>query len=362
MKSKKIFFALLCMALLAGSVAAEPNGLAPLVIMEQGSFMIGGGTATLEGEFVFSNLWSQTGQTAYGDHAYVFYQIPENARKLPMVFLHGGGQSKKTWETTPDGREGFQNIFLRRGFSTYLVDQHRRGEAGFSLASTDTPMTPLHYDRTMFNLFRLGLWPELYPDTQFPKDTASLEQFYRQGTPNTGPLSFEVVADAMAALLEKIGPSILVTHSQGGGCGWLTALRTDKIRAIVAYEPGGSPRLFPEGEVPETVETSFGPIEGTGIPLEDFKKLTKMPIIIFYGDHIATEPTDNYGPDQWRGEIKLGRDFAAAVNRHGGDCTVVHLPEIGIKGNTHFMFSDLNNVELADLLSKWLAEKGLNGR
>ncbi|HML87639.1 MAG TPA: hypothetical protein PKA28_04250 [Methylomusa anaerophila] len=50
----------------------------------------------------------------------------------------------------------------------------------------------------------------------------------------------------------------------------------------------------------------------------------------------------------------------SAVNRHGGDATVVHLPEIGIHGNTHFPFSDLNNVEIADELSKFLKEKGLD--
>ena len=119
-------------------------------------------------------------------------------------------------------------------------------------------------------------------------------------------------------------------------------------------------RIFPEGEVPEAIQTSFGLIEGTAIPLEEFRKLTRMPIIIFYGDYIATEPTDNYGQDQWRAELKMGRDFAALVNKYGGDATVIHLPELGIRGNTHFMFSDLNNIELADLLSKWLAEKGLD--
>ena len=358
---KNVFRLTISLALLAAlPLAANASEYkAPLVVEEQGSFLVGGGTATLEGEFISSDLWNQSGQTAYGDHAYAFYQKPVNARKYPLVFLHGGGQSKRTWETTPDGREGFQNIFLRRGFSVYLVDQPRRGEAGFTLISGDV-MTPMYYDRTMFTLFRLGLWPNFYEGTQFPKDSASLEQFYRQGTPNTGPLDFEVVADSVAALLYKIGPSILVTHSQGGGAGWLTALRTDNIRAIVAYEPGGSPRLFPEGEVPETINTSFGSISGTGIPVEKFMKLTKMPIIIFYGDNIATEPTDNYGQDQWRGELKMGRDFADIVNRHGGDATVIHLPEIGIKGNTHFLFSDLNNLELADLLSKWLTEKGLD--
>ena len=177
---------------------------------------------------------------------------------------------------------------------------------------------------------------------------------------NTGPLDFGVIADAMAAVLEKTGPAILVTHSQGGGAGWHTTLKTDKIRAIVAFEPGGSPRLFPEGEVPEAIATSFGLIEGTAIPLEEFKKFTRFPIVIFYGDHIAAEPTDNYGSDQWRGELAMGRKFAELVNKYGGDCTVIHLPELGIKGNTHFIFADLNNLEIADLMSNWLKEKGLD--
>ena len=181
---KKFLLCALVMSLwCSASLASEP-----LVIEEQGSFMIGGSTVTDGGEFVFSELWSQSGQTAYGDHAYVFYQKPASAKKFPMVFLHGGGQSKKTWETTPDGREGFQNIFLRRGFSVYMVDQPRRGEAGFSTVSSDGPLTPPFWDRTMFTLFRLGRWPDFYPDTQFPRDDESLNQFMRQGTPNTVPL------------------------------------------------------------------------------------------------------------------------------------------------------------------------------
>ena len=332
----------------------------PIALETQGSFMIGGSTVKNDGEFIANDWLSQSGQTAYGDHAYVWYQVPVNAKKLPMIFLHGGGQSKKTWESTPDGRDGFQNIFLRRGFSTYLVDQPRRGEAGFSTVSSDGAIPPAYYDRTMFTLFRLGRWPNFYEDTQFPQDSESLNQFMRQGTPNTAPLDFNLVADAMAKLFDKVGPAIFVTHSQGGGCGWLTALKTDNIKAIAAFEPGGSPRLFPEGEVPDAIETSFGLIEGTPIALDEFKKFTRMPIIIFYGDHIATEPTDNYGADQWRAELAMGRKFAELVNKYGGDATVVHLPELGIKGNTHFMFADLNNIEIADLLSKWLAEKGLD--
>ncbi|MBO4317868.1 MAG: alpha/beta fold hydrolase [Mailhella sp.] len=349
-------------ALLFLSGCAASNHAPVMAVESQGSFFAGGTTITHDGEYVFADLWSQNGQTGYGDHAYVFYQTPPDARRYPLVFLHGGGQSKRTWETTPDGREGFQNIFLRRGFSTYLVDQPRRGEAGFSTVAPTEPVNPMCYDKTMFALFRLGTWPDLYPGSQFPKGSEALEQFYRQGTPNTGPLDYDVVADAMAAVFEKTGPGVLVGHSQGGGLAFLSALKSDKIRGIAAYEPGGSIRIFPEGEVPVPVKTSFGILEGTPVPESEFMKLTRIPIIIYFGDNIASEPTEDYGRDQWRGEVFMAKAFAEAINKRGGDCTVVCLPDIGITGNTHFLFADLNNVKIAELLSQWLHDKGLDAK
>ena len=104
----------------------------PIVIDEQGSFAIGGSTVKHSGTFSTKNFLAPEGQKAYGDHAYVFYQIPTKAKKLPLIFQHGGAQSKRTWESTPDGREGFQNLFLRKGYGVYLVDQPRIGEAGLS--------------------------------------------------------------------------------------------------------------------------------------------------------------------------------------------------------------------------------------
>jgi hypothetical protein len=89
-------------------------------------------------------------------------------------------------------------------------------------------------------------------------------------------------------------------------------------------------------------------------------KLTKIPIIIYYGDNIPDKPMDNPGQDGWRVRLEMARLWRDAVNRLGGDVTVIHLPEIGIKGNTHFPFSDLNNVEIADLMSEWLNEKRLD--
>jgi len=88
--------------------------------------------------------------------------------------------------------------------------------------------------------------------------------------------------------------------------------------------------------------------------------LTKIPIVIYYGDNIPTDPDPNPGVDGWRVRLQMARKWRDAVNEQGGDVTVMHLPEIGIRGNTHFPFSDLNNVVIADLMSDWLNEKGLD--
>lgn len=104
----------------------------------------------------------------------------------------------------------------------------------------------------------------------------------------------------------------------------------------------------------------FGALSATSITLADFEKLTRFPIIIYYGDYIPDEPSDNWAMDSWRVRLKMARLFADCINRHGGDVTVVHLPDEGIKGNSHFLFAEKNNVQLADLLSAWLKEKSLD--
>lgn len=330
-----------------------------MVINEQGSFMVGGTKTTQPGTFDVNNALDPQGQTFHGDHAYVFYQIPENTHKLPLVFLHGAGQSKKTWETTPDGRDGFQNIFLRRKFSVYLLDQPRRGEAGRS--TVESTIEPTADEQFWFTQFRLGNYPDYFPNVSFPNDIASLEQFYRQMTPNTGSFDAGVISDAVSDLFSKIGEGILITHSQGGGPGWLTAMKNQGVKAVVAYEPYSS-FPFPKGELPHPISSTglFGALSGVEIPMGDFKKLTQIPIVVYYGDNIAEEPTNVWNEDHWRSGLEMARLWVAEINKHGGDAMVVHLPEAGIEGNTHFPFSDLNNQEVADELSGWLTDKGLD--
>lgn len=98
------------------------------------------------------------------------------------------------------------------------------------------------------------------------------------------------------------------------------------------------------------------------VPLEQFNALTSISIVIYYGDNIPKQPVSEPHQEYWRASLRMAKLWADAVNRHGGDVTVVHLPEAGLKGNTHFPFSDMNNDEVADLLSQWLKEKGLDQR
>ncbi|MCQ8228092.1 alpha/beta fold hydrolase [Pantoea sp. MMK3] len=247
----------------------------PLVIQEQGSFAAGGTVITAPGQFDAKKPLDAAGQTYHGDHAAVFYQIPPHAHKYPIVMLHGAGQFSRTWESTPDGREGFQNLFLRRGFATYLVDQPRRGSAGRS--TVESTLTPKPDEQLWFNQFRLGVWPNFFKGVQFSQDKEALNQYFRQMTPNTGSFDVNVISDALSAVVDKSGPAILFTHSQ----------------------------------------------------------------------------------DSWRVRLAMARQWRDVVNKHGGDVQVIHLPEIGIKGNTHFPFSDLNNVQIADQVSHFLQQKHL---
>jgi len=366
--NRKIYFALLSITVSVLIIACTSNKKITsndeLIIQEQGSFAVGGSVIANPGTFdpikhgAFNPAnQSSEGQTLHGDHAYVFYQIPKGARKLPLVFWHGHGQSAKTWETTPDGREGYQNIFLRRHFSVYLIDQPGRGKA--ARRTKPANLTATADEQLWFGIFRLGAYPDFYPGVQFSKDPEALNQFYRQMVPNTGPYDAQVNIDAVSSLFNKIGQGILFTHSQSGGPGWRTAIQNNNIKAIVSFEPGGD-FVFPEGEALDTIKVSGRTIVPPRVSMTDFMKLIKIPIIIYYGDNIPEQPSVNPGQEQWRVFLSIAKQFRDVVNRHGGDVTLVHLPEIGIKGNTHFLMSDLNNLEIANHVSEYLKKKGLD--
>ncbi|WP_316862033.1 alpha/beta fold hydrolase [uncultured Cohaesibacter sp.] len=340
------------------SLASSVWAFEPLTIIDQGSFSAGGTVITEAGTFDNKAPLNSAGQTFHGDHAYSFYQVPEAPRELPLVLWHGAFQSGKSWETTADGREGFQTLMLRRHFAVHTIDQPRRGKAGNSTVTAE--VKPTAFDQLFFDMFRIGQWPNYFDNVQFDTSEDTLAEFLRSVTPNTGAFDPEVVSDGVSALVDKIGPSILVTHSQAGGPGWLTAIKNANVKAIISYEPG-SGYVFPENEMPEPISGSAGTLKPEPVSAEDFAKLTEIPIVIYYGDNIPEAPTDDFGLDNWRTRLVMARLWVAAINRHGGDATLVHLPEQGIHGNTHFLFSDLNNQQIADLATAWIEEKGLGG-
>ena len=354
---------LMLSGMVTGEVVAQGQGQerrTPILIEEQGSFAVGGTVIT-----------GSNGDTFHGDHAYVQYQIPANARALPLVMWHGGGQFSKTWESTPDGRDGFQTLFLKRGWSVYNLDQPGRGRAGRRTVGT-TIGTPTPNESSSWNTFRLGIWtppnpPAFFPNVQFPRTDEAIDQYWRQITPNTAPEGTrDFQGGTVAKLFEKIGAGILLTHSNSGQYGWVTAMKVPQlVKAIVAYEPAGF--AFPDNDIPPLVATSNAQVAGLSapqlVPAAEFQKLTQMPIQIIYGDNIEfNTPSAIFGVELWRVVTQRAEQFAAAINRRGGNVQVVHLPRVGLHGNTHFPFSDLNNVEVADLLSQYLREQRLERR
>ena len=357
----KIFISM-SLALSMTACTANLHSTGNLNVAQQGNFAAGGKVIQSAGQFDDKQLFKPQGQTLHGDHASVFYQIPEHAHPYPLVFLHGAGQSAKTWGTTPDGREGFQTLFLRQHFPVYVVDQPRRGQAGQSTVAAEVPATT--NDQAWFNMFRLGQYPNFFKGVQFSQDPTDLNQYFRQMTPNTGAYDEQLISDAMVEVLKKSGDAVLITHSQGGGPGWWTAIKSNQVKGIVAYEPG-SGFVFPENELPEPMSSATGTLSPTPVKMADFQKLTKMPIIIYYGDNIPTEKNgdagkQNAGQDNWRVRLKMAQLWVDKINQHGGQAQLVHLPDIGIYGNTHFPFSDLNNQQIAELLSQWLKQNKLD--
>ena len=336
------------------ATAAPEAALDPdwIVLADQGMFSAGGTTITAEGTFDPEDQWEATGagQTAHVDHANVLYQIPAEETGLPMVFLHGYGQSRMGWMTTPDGREGWSDMFLRMGHSVFLIDQPRRGEAGATSVSGTISTTPL--DQRWYTQFRIGRWENgesvVNEGSQFPNDPESLDQFFRQMTPDTGMRSdmgadfdSDVVARAVAATIDEVyartgKDSILVTHSQGGLPGWTAAQYTDHIAAIIAIEPGGAPAA----------------------DSAEFQTLAEknIPITMYFGDYIDNGDPALAATMAWQAMRQTCYDFETACNEQGGNCTVVDLPEEGITGNDHFMFQDLNNDVIAQHIENWIEE------
>ena len=328
-----------------------------LSLSDFGVFSSGGTvTAPVEGKYNAQKNWqdmTRAGTTAHVDHASVLYAIPSKSNGIPVVMLHGYGQSRTGFITTPDGRQGWAQHFMRKGYPVFLVDQPRRGEAGSTVSMTSDALDAkdggkskdyMPGDQAWYTHFRIGrVAPETYEGSQFPAGDRAQDQFFRQMTPNTGSFDVKVNADALAHVLKDARSmaggrkAVFIAHSQGCTVAVNTSMKN--AAALVLIEPGRAP----------------------AVGSEQFKALlaSKIPVIFYYGDYIANGPADIDSTKFWQESLASARAFAKAFNEQGGDAEVVSLPDEGIHGNSHFMFEEKNSDQVADSLISRLNAKGL---
>ncbi len=281
------------------------------------------------------------------DHGHVEYLIPKKPRKVSLFMWHSSSVS--VWQNRWDGGEGFQTIFLRRGYPIYLWDGPGVGRANWGCESHS--YSPSFMDQGNFIAWRFGKSPgEWFPGIQFPiEDKEALNQAMRGRYLEFDTLDNALLqSNAASKAFDRIGPTVALTNSAGGWRALMTRLKSDNVVGIVAYETPGL--IFPiENGYITDKDSPFGPYV---VPLDEFNRLTEIPIQLVFGDN--TQDT------QWEPRLERARNFARIINENGGDAEVLVLPEVGLYGNTHIPMMDLNNIEVADLLSEWLKRKGLD--
>jgi pimeloyl-ACP methyl ester carboxylesterase len=267
------------------------------------------------------------------EQMYVQYFLQQDRKgKLPLLMWHGGGLTGVTYETKPDGNPGWLDYFLRRGWDTYVSDAMERGRSGWTDRFEGEPIfLPLGDPWERFRLGPPGSWSDdkakraAYPGVRFPLE--AYEQFMKQGVPRWTTTDAAIAA-AYLELVDRIGPCVVLAHSQGGSFGFKIAqLRPDKVKALVVIEPS------------------------TAGFADKVAALKDTPVLVIYGDNAKDHP-------RWGAIRRNVLDFAEHTRAAGGSVDFVDLPDAGIGGNTHMVMMDTNSDVVADLIQKWLREKG----
>ena len=325
--------------MLGGQAMAADTPSGPLTVSAQGSFFVGGRDMSSE---TLSTLpaYAPAG-TITVDQVYVRYQIPVAPARAPLVLIHGCCLTGKTWETTPDGRMGWDEYFVRRGFPTYVVDQAWRGRSAASPAQIDAVKLGRAGADTLppvfsagrepaWAIFRFGPeYPKVFPGMQFPLEAQG--EFWKQmvadwsaALPTPNP-----TVPGLSELAKRLKGAVLVSHSQSGIYPFQTAaLDRTGIRAIVAIEPAACP----------------DPAKDDLAPYKD------LSILVLFGDYVDQV-------QRWAPRLKLCRAFVAAANAAGGKAELILLPEIGMHGNSHMLMQDKNSLDIADWLAGWIDKR-----
>jgi pimeloyl-ACP methyl ester carboxylesterase len=308
----------------------------PLTLRSQGSFFVGGRDVSSDTLSTLSEYLPSGTITV--DQMYVHYEVPANAGKhYPLTLIHGCCLTGKTWETTPDGRMGWDEFFVRQGYPVYVIDQSWRGRSSGSVASVNAVRTgkaPLDQLPTVFSAGHEGAWaifrfgpeyPKVYDGMQYPLDAQA--EFWKQMVPdwsNAVPTPNPTVP-ALSELAQKLNGTVLVSHSQSGIYPFQTvALNTKGVAGIISIEPGACPAA-------------------TG----DLTPYKGLPILVLFGDYVDLS-------SRWAPRLKMCREFVTAANASGGKAELLVLPEIGIHGNSHMLMQDKNSLQIAGLLGAWI--------
>jgi hypothetical protein len=346
-QQKRVRF-LVVVSVAAILTAAQPaKAEDPISLRDMGSFHVGGRLVEISGKPVKEITFTPGGVPAKVDpngtyqveQMYVQYFLPANERgAYPLLMWHGGGLTGVTYETTPDGREGWLNYFLRKGWSVYNSDAVERGRAGWAQYPDIFKSEPVFLTTANpFERFRIGDGPNSYdpdpakrklmPGSQFPNE--GYENFVKQNVPRWTTTDDATIA-AYIAEIDRVGPCIILFHSQAGSFGFRVAqARPHKVKALIAIEPAGV------GD-PARVDV-----------------LKDIPTLFVYGDYIDRD-------SRWPKIRATGIAFAEAMKAAGGSAEIVDLPKAGIHGNSHMMMMDKNNTEVAALIQTWLEGKGLS--
>ncbi|KAI0440372.1 hypothetical protein F4803DRAFT_527814 [Xylaria telfairii] len=314
----------------------------PIVLDSSGGFTVAG--KTIQSPF-------NPNMTLSCDYGYVEYFLPWKPRKTSLFMWHSS--STQTWQNRFDGGEGFKDMFLRRNYPVYLWDAPRLGRANW--ACEPTFYAPDYRDQGNFVAWNFGpSYPNFWPDTQFP---ASNKTAWDQVT-SARYVEYDTIANvwlqanaaAVAADSYKVGDSIVyLTNSAAGLRAQLAATlsNTTNTKAIVAYESYGY--VFPDN-MNITGSGPFGPLL---VPVEQFKKLAKLPAIQYiFSDHRPENFTF----------LTQARLSAKLINMYGGNAEILRLgKDAGLKGSTHIAFADMDNDKVAGLLDKFLRKNRLDG-
>ena len=367
------------LAVAAGSAIAQGADPPPLSIARQGYVFAGGTYSTVNGRRVLSG------------QLYAEFQIPaRQVHPWPIVMVHGGSQSGTNFTGTPDGREGWAQFFLRQGYAVYVVDQPGRGRAAYE-ADVYGKSTRLNPDTTQQRFVapeRYRLWPQAHLHTQWPGGGAPgdpvFDQFFASQLPSIEDYTEQQVLnrDALLALLGKIGPAILLTHSQSGAFGWPVAdARPDLVKAIVAVEPNGPPFYGVDTiGAPDWFRDAATMVNVWGLTAVP---LTYLPAAAKAGDLAAVREAKADAPDLarcWLQKPPARRlpnlaklpilvvtseaSYHAAydhctvkyLQQAGAQPTWIKLADAGIHGNGHMMMLEKNNMDIAGAMSRWLAK------